>query len=56
MDRDERERKLEKLVQDLWATYQCEEDCRVCEFFYLEDSGDARCKIEDRMDELGVER
>lgn len=55
----DRERRLEELVIDLWRTYQCEEDCRVCEFFYLEDQDDPLsngCRIEDRMDELGVER
>lgn len=56
---EDRERKLEDLVRDLWRTYQCEQDCRVCEFFYLEDPDDPwsdRCEIEDRMDKLGVER
>ena len=56
---EDRERKLEELVMDLWRTYQCEQDCRVCEFFFLEDADDPwsdGCEIEDRMDELGVER
>lgn len=55
----DREAALEALVMDLWRTYQCEQDCRVCEFFYQEDPEDAwsdGCRIEDRMDELGVER
>ena len=56
---EDRERKLEQLVKDLWRTYQCEQDCRVCEFFFLEDPDDPwsdSCEIEDRMDKLGVER
>ena len=49
--------KLESLVMDLWHDYQCEQDCRVCRFFYLENPDDPwsdRCEIEDRLEELGL--
>ena len=56
MSGDERERELERLVTDLWREYQCENDCRICVFYMIndEDPMNDECSIETRMKEVGL--
>lgn len=56
MNIEDRVKSLERLVEELWDEFQCEQDCRVCAFWRddPEHGIEDECHIEMEMERLGI--
>lgn len=58
MSDEERIKRLERLVIELWDDYQCEQDCRVCAFWRDDPDNGVydECEVENELESLGLRR